>query len=124
MADGNQAVVTMVEDEIRQIVRGNKQNAEITPELCSDVLQTGATSIAEITKLIEELQVARDYLHSEGQRVHRMAERYAHLVTTASASVKIVSDSLGKWRSPELGVVPQADTASNQDDAVLVTAIP
>ena len=110
MGEGNPAVVTMVVDEIRQIVLRNKQQAEITPELCSDVLKAGATSIAEISKLIEELQVARDYLHSEDERVHRMVERYAHLTTTASASVKIVSDSLGKWVArSESGVVPQPD---------------
>ena len=110
MDEGNPAAVTIVVDEIRQIVLRNKHQAGITPELCNDVLEAGAASIAEISKLIEELQVARDYLHSEGERVHRMVERYAHLTTTASASVKIVSDSLGKWVArPESGVVPQPD---------------
>ena len=114
MGEGNQAVVTMVEEEIQKIVRGSKRHAEETPELCSDVLKAGATSIAEITKLMSELQAARDYLHAEGQRVHRMAERYAHLTRTASASVKIISESMGKWRSPELGVIAQSNQAGNQ----------
>jgi hypothetical protein len=110
--------VTMVEEEIQKIVRGSKQHAEDTPELCSDVLKAGATSIAEITKLMSELQAARDYLHAEGQRVHRMAERYAHLTKTASASVKIISESMGKWRSPELGVVALSDETSNQGETL------
>ena len=110
MGEGNQAIGAMFENEIRDIVRGNRPVTESAPELCSDVLKAGATSIAEITKLMEELQAARDYLHAEGERVHRMAERYAHLTTTASASVKIISESMGKWRNPELEVVGQPES--------------
>ena len=29
--------------------------------------------------------------------MHRLTTRYAHLTQTASASVKIISESLGKW---------------------------
>ena len=42
-----------------------------------------------------DLQTARDYLEAEGQRVRRLTTRYAHLTQTASASVKIIAESLG-----------------------------
>ena len=119
MGEGNQAIVKMIEGEIRDIVRGNKPQADEVPELCSDVLKAGATSIAEITKLMDELQAARDYLRAEGERVQRMAERYAHLTNTASASVKIISESMGKWRNPELGVVAQPDVPSESQTPLL-----
>ena len=85
-----------LEGDIRTMVRGNRSPTEVG--LCEDILAAAATSIADIDKLIEELQVARDYLKVEGDRVHRLTTRYAHLTQTASASVKVIADSLGKWR--------------------------
>ncbi len=85
-----------LEGEIRTVVRGNRSPSAAA--LCDDILAAGATSIADIDKLIEELQIARDYLKAEGDRVHRLTTRYAHLTHTASASVKVIADSLGKWR--------------------------
>jgi hypothetical protein len=66
-----------------------------------DVLAIGVTSIADIEKLMEELLAARDYLQSEGERVREVNARYAHSAKTASASAKVIAESLGKWRNPE-----------------------
>jgi len=89
------SALNSLEGDIRTIVRGNKSPSA---GLCDDILAAAATSIADIDKLIEELQIARDYLKAEGDRVHRLTTRYAHLTQTASASVKVIADSLGKWR--------------------------
>ena len=67
-----------------------------------DIVAFGATSIGEIEKLMEELRTARDYLRSEGERVRRINAHYAHLTRTASASVKIIAESMGKWRTTEI----------------------
>ena len=98
----------MLEGEIRALVRGHRpaKAAEPAAETCDDVLAVGATSIADIEKLMEELQTARDYLQSEGERLRQVNARYAHLAQTASASVKVIAESLGKWR--ELETVRQA----------------
>ena len=90
------SALNSLEGDIRTIVRGNKSPS--AAGLCDDILAAAATSIADIDKLIEELQIARDYLKAEGDRVHRLTTRYAHLTETASASVKVIADSLGKWR--------------------------
>ena len=37
----------------------------------------------------------------EGERVRRLNTRYAHLAQTASASAKIIANSMGKWRNLE-----------------------
>jgi hypothetical protein len=74
-----------------------------------DIVTAGAISIEEIEKLMEELRTARDYLKSEGERVRRMNARYAHLTRTASASVKIIAESMGKWRTTELEGAREAD---------------
>jgi len=73
-----------------------------------DIVAFGANSIEEIEKLMEELRIARDYLRSEGERVRRINVQYAHLTQTASASVKIIAESMGKWRTTELDAVPDA----------------
>jgi hypothetical protein len=96
-----------IEGGIRAIVRGHGPAS--AAGLCDDILAAGATSIAEIEKLMAELQTARDYLEAEGERVRRLTTRYAHLTQTASASVKIIAESLGKWRNPELESISQAD---------------
>jgi hypothetical protein len=56
------------------------------------VQKIGATSIAEVGKMIGELRAAKDFLESEGERVQREAEHYTTLTQMASASVKIISD--------------------------------
>ena len=76
----------------------------IATEPSDDIVAFGASSIGEIEKLLEELRAARDYLRSEGERVRRVNARYAHLTRTASASVKIISESMGKWRTTEIEV--------------------
>lgn len=76
--------------------------AEPAMEACDDdIAAAGATAIADIEKLIEELLVARNYLQAEGERVRQVTRRYAHLTKTASASARIISESLGKWHNPE-----------------------
>ena len=72
------------------------------PEPGSDMAAFGDTSIGEIEQLMEELRVARDYLRSEGERVRRINARYAHLTRTASDSVKIITESMSKWRTTEM----------------------
>jgi hypothetical protein len=64
-------------------------------------LVAGARSIADIDKIMAELQMARDYLQSEAERVRRVNGRYAHLAQTASASVKIIAENLGNWHNVE-----------------------
>jgi len=44
------------------------------------------------------LQEAKDFLDSEGERVQREAVHYTTLTQMASASVKIISDTVAGWR--------------------------
>ena len=67
----------------------------------NDAIAAGAASIADIERLLAELQAARDYLQAEGERVRQINANYAHLAKTASASARIIVESIGKWRIPE-----------------------
>ena len=92
-----------IEGGIRALVRRNRLAvaAELVEQPCDDALTAGAASIADIDRLMAELQTARDFLQSEAERVRRVNARYTHLAQTASASVKVIADSLGRWRDTE-----------------------
>jgi|SRR5579864_2469835 len=90
-----------VESEICEIVRAKRPQPVDAGELCSDILRAGAASIAELDKLMGELQIARNYLRSEAERIRREATRYAQLTQTASASVKIICKSMERWRETQ-----------------------
>jgi hypothetical protein len=122
-----------IEGGIRALVRGNRSvSANVTVPSednlavgaasisvptnvtvpSEDSLVAGAASIADIEKLMAELLVARDYLQAEGERVRRVNANYAHLAQTASASVKIIAESIGKWRVPQQESVKQTPSAN------------
>ena len=91
----------IIESETRDLVPAGAPSppkSETDVEIAPLVQQVGATSIAEIEKMIGELQEAKDFLQSEGERVQRETEQYTTLTQMASASVKIISDTVAKWR--------------------------
>jgi len=114
-----------IDGGIRALVRGNRTvstnvtapgaagaasiNVTVPSE---DSLAAGAASIADIERLMAELLVARDYLQAEGERVRRVNAGYAHLAQTASASVKIIAESIGKWRTHQQDSVNQTPSAN------------
>ncbi len=99
--------IEMVEGGIRELVRGNRPSDAVVSS-AEDSLAAGATSIADIEQLMEELRIARDYLQSEGERMRQANARYAHLAQTASASVKTIAESMGKWRKLEASGLARA----------------
>jgi hypothetical protein len=81
-------------------------------EIAPLVEKVGAKSLAEIEKMIGELQQAKDFLQSEGERVQRETEQYTTLTQMASASVKIISDTVARWR--EAGQPLRSHSRSSQ----------
>jgi hypothetical protein len=91
----------MIESEPRDVIHSGvpstlKSATDI--ETAPLVGKVGAKSLAEIAKMIAELQQAKDFLKSEGERVQRETEQYTTLTQMASASVKIISDTVAGWR--------------------------
>jgi len=104
-------ILKSMEEEIINTVRSDRLTNGLAglkhqPDMVGDVNQAigavidkvSATSIAEIEKLISDLETVRNYLKSEGDRVQQEIARYAHLSDTASASVKIIAERLRQWR--------------------------
>ena len=109
-----QAVATnlAVEGEVCDLAHAKRSTpTETDPEIAPLIEKVGATSIAEIDRLIAELQDARNYLISEGERIERETVCYANLTLMASATTKIISDAVSQWHP-----------ASNQQNASEVTA--
>jgi hypothetical protein len=59
--------------------------------------KVGATSIEEIDRLLAELQLARELLQSELERVEQEVVRYTDLAQMASVTTKIIMDAMSQW---------------------------
>jgi len=90
----------IIESETRDLVHSgtSTRKSETEVDIAPLVQKIAATSIAGVEKMIGELQAAKDFLESEGKRVQREAEHYTTLAQMASASVKIISDTVAGWR--------------------------
>jgi putative protein kinase ArgK-like GTPase of G3E family len=73
--------------------RSQKMDAEIAPL----IQEVAATSIAEIDRLIAELQETKNYLQSEGERIEREIVRYTDLTQMASFTAEMISDAVSQW---------------------------
>ena len=96
---------------------------ETDTEIAPIIQKLGATSIADIDNLVSELQEARDYLQSEGERIRAETVRYISLTEAASASVKIIFDAIRAWRTADHSAHNQSQaSAFETTDAVIEEA--
>ena len=96
---------------------------ETDTEIAPIIQKVGATSIADIDKLVSELQEARDHLQSEGERIRAETVRYISLTGAASASVKIIFDAVRAWRTAGHSAHNQSQaSAFETTDAVIEDA--
>ena len=86
------------------------------------IQKIGVASTAEFEKLIGELQEARSYLESEGERIEREAIRYAEFSQTALSSVKVISETVAEWRKAGHPVRNTDDRTARPAQWLLLTA--
>jgi hypothetical protein len=71
---------------------------ETDADIAPLIQRVGAKSIAEIEKLMGELQEVKNFLQSEGERIQRETAHYVKFTQLASSSVKIIFDTVSGWR--------------------------
>jgi hypothetical protein len=92
---------------------------ETDTEIAALIEKVGAMSIAEIDRLMAELQDAKIYLLSEAERIERETVRYANLTLMASATTKIISDAVSQWhpsRNQQSSNGSEVTAASTEDN--------
>lgn len=102
-----------VESEIREFIKSDvaylrrpaasNMHQTYTPDstvanVNSLIQRVAGGSLAEIDRLVNELDSLRDMLHSEGQRVQREIAGYAQLSHTAMKSTRIITENMAQWR--------------------------
>ena len=90
-----------IESESRELILAEAPSTgstEIDAEIVPLVQKIEAGSIAEIEKMIGEMQEAKNFLQTEWERIQRETARYMKLAQTASASVEIIFEAVRGWR--------------------------
>jgi len=102
------AAVEQVEGEIRAFVRRdvssfrrprNDSGDAGVDNISSVIERVSGASVAEIDRVIAELSRVREMLRSEAERVQREIAGYANLSQAAMTSMKIIAESVTKWKS-------------------------
>jgi hypothetical protein len=95
---------------------------EMPTEIVPLIQKVGAASIEEIDRLLAELQLAREFLQSEGERVEQEVVRYTDLAQTASVTTKIIMEAMCQWhpaRNQQNARTSEAKAASAGDSVPL-----
>jgi hypothetical protein len=92
----------------RDVVRWRRprpdNGAVATDNVSTLVQRVAGQSVNEIENVISELQVVRDILRAEGDRLRRDLNSYASINQSAMSSMKIISESMAQWRNTLSGV--------------------
>jgi hypothetical protein len=114
LGDIDQAAANAFEGEIREFVRrdvnaARRPHTEVEPaddagqpvvadNLNALIGRVSQASVAEIERVIQELQSVRDMLRQEGERVSREVAGYASLNHAARTAMSVIGDSLIQWK--------------------------
>lgn len=100
--------VAEFEGELQDVVRKNVTywrkpadgGAEGAEGVNAVIQRVAGASLDEIDHVIGKLETMRETLRREGERVQREIAGYADLSHSAMASMKVISESLGRWERP------------------------
>src|SRR5262245_19515398 len=114
------AANTEIKQEIFELAHAElSAQAETDAEIATFIQKAEATSIAEIDRLLGELEEAKNYLQTERKRIELEMARYTNLTQMTSLTAKIISDAISQWhpaRSQQKSNAAEATAASTEDD--------
>jgi hypothetical protein len=114
------AATTEIKQEIYE-----RTDEELSAQAAADaetaplIQKVGATSIAEIDRVLAELEQAKDHLQSERERIEREVARYTNLTQLTSVTTKIIFDAVSQLYRPgnqQKANAFETTAASTQDD--------
>jgi hypothetical protein len=122
------AANTEIKQEIFELAHAElSAQAETDAEIATFIQKAEATSIAEIDRLLAELEEAKNYLQSEGRRIELEMARYTNLTQMTSLTAKIISDAISQWHpahNQQKSIAPEVTAASTEDDMGVRTSGP
>ena len=120
------AANTEIKQEIYELAHEElSAQVETDAEIAPLIQKVGATSIAEIDRLLAELEEAKNYLQSEGKRIELEMARYTNLTQMTSLTAKVISDAVSQWhpaRNQQKSNTSKATPASTGDDTGVKTS--
>jgi hypothetical protein len=78
-----------------------QSNQRPTENLERLIRRIADASIDEIDSVIRELQIVRDKLRNEGERVSHELANYAALNHASTTAIRTIVDSLNKWKNED-----------------------
>jgi hypothetical protein len=119
---------TEIKQDIYELAHAElSAQAETDAEIATFIQNVEATSIAEIDRLLAELEEAKNYLQSEGKRIELEMARYTNLTQMTSLTAKIISDAVSRWHpagNQQKSNAPEVTPASTEDDIGVRTSGP
>src|SRR5262249_48660345 len=114
------AANTEIKQEIYELAHAElSAQAETDAEIATFIQKVEATSIAEIDRLLAELEGAKNHLQSEEKRIEQEVARYTNLTQMTSLTAKIVSDAVSQWhpaRNQQKSNASEVTADSTEDD--------
>jgi len=94
------------DDDVENVVKllamqqpeASTELASVTENLDVMIRRIATDSMAEIGRVIRELENVRDMLRNEGARVSREVSGYANLNQGATAAMRVIAASLKQWK--------------------------
>ena len=88
-------VVTLL---AKQRPEASAESASTTEHLDVMIRRIALDSVTEIGRVIRDLENVSDMLRNEGERINREVNGYASLNRAATATMKVIIESLKQWK--------------------------
>ena len=88
-------VVTLL---AKQQPEASAEPASATEHLDVIIRRIAMDSMTEIGRVIRDLENVSDMLRNEGERINRQVNGYANLNRAATATMKVITESLKQWK--------------------------
>ena len=82
----------------KQAPEASTESASVTEHLDVMIRRIAMDSVTEIGRVIRDLENVSDMLRNEGERISREVNGYANLNRAATATMKVITESLKQWK--------------------------